>query len=117
MNEIPDEVVHYIVSMQDIIKNDEESKKDLFGHDFIDESVWWKLFEAKAIVNYATRSNPAVTPDQFKEIHAETMKACIEDTMQDLVKQGLAIETDEGFKLAPGVKVAKNTADNNEKQS
>jgi hypothetical protein len=117
MSTIPEHVVHYIVSMKEIITQDKQANKDIFENEFIDNDVWWSIFETKVMINYANNGNPAITPEQFKEVHIEAMKISIEETLQSLVDKGLAKETPDGFKSTQdGIKVCGNKTAKSDKK-
>lgn len=110
-NNLPEIVAGYLAAMHDIMQDDPEMRKDILENDYVDQKVYWNLFETMAMENYANNDgDPALTPEQFKTCMIEAMKADIEKTMQELVKKGLVEETDEGFKATEEVILAmKNT--------
>ncbi len=97
---LPEEVKLYIDTMKSLIYNDVESYNDMFkDKEWIDEDIYWSLFEAKVMMNYTNsdENDPALSPEQFKSIHIETAKITVEQSLQTLVNMGLIEQTDNGF--------------------
>lgn len=106
---LPEKVKLYIETMKSLIYNDKESYNDVFGKsEWTDEEIFWELFESKAMMNWSESEDPALSPEQFKSVHFETVKIAIEQSMQKLVNMGLVEQTEEGFTATEkGVKTFK----------
>ena len=95
---LPEDVELYIETMKSLIHNDEEAYNDVFGKsEWTDEDIFWELFEAKVMINWSESGEPALTPEQFKAVHFETVKISMEQSLQKLVNMGLIEQTDDGF--------------------
>ena len=70
----------------------------MFGNkEWIDEDIYWSLFEAKVMFNWANDNDPSLSPEQFKSVHIETAKITVEKSLQALVGLGLIEQTENGF--------------------
>ena len=98
---LPEEVVDYIAIMHNILNEDEEVYTSIFGHEFVDEDTFWNLFETKSMLNWTETGDPALTPDQFKEVQLQTVKLAMEVSFDKLKELGLVEESEEGFKITP----------------
>lgn len=95
---LPEEVELYVETIKSLIYNDSESYNDMFGNkEWIDEDIYWSLFEAKVMFNWANDNDPSLSPEQFKSIHIETAKITVEKSLQSLVGLGLIEQTENGF--------------------
>lgn len=97
---LPEKVNDYIETMKSLIYSDKESYNDIFGkHEWIDEEIYWGLFEAKAMSNWQECGDPALSPEQFKSAHLETATISMEQSLQNLVSLGLIEQETDGFKV------------------
>jgi len=108
---LPDTVSAYIQAMHDIMECDQQMKTDILENQLFSQDIYWKLFEGKAMLNYVDNDgDPALTPEQFKEVGLSAMKIAMEGSLQKMVNLGLLEEHEDGFKIT---QKGKDTFENN----
>lgn len=99
-NNLPETVTAYIAAMHDIMSDDKQMKAEILENEMIDQKVYWSMFETVAMSNYVNNEgDPALTPEQFKEVMINTVKATMESSIEKMKDLGLIEEEEGGLKI------------------
>ena len=91
-----EEVGAYVAAMQGIFDMDPTLKEGLFTGEYFDEPMFWELFEHCATGNFIESGDPALTPEQFKDVSLTVTRKGIGSALEGLKEAELIIEESDG---------------------